>query len=263
MFGEIISTSTLEENPEKLNFAVISAGIACENHGNIISCENYGNISGESTTRLMLVFVGGICSISGANSGTEILISKCKVEAELYAKGGTIDGAELSQQEKNVVNAYVGGIAARSSSVVENNIMGTNLNSLAKIEECTFNGKITNNADIAFAGGIVGEAYYSTIKKSAAKVHIDNQKEGLDDCALYYTNLAGAIYSTDSSFYKENHYVQMVSSSSTSPKLYGRFYIPLYGAYQTFIYEDENQINNVFALTKVNSFDDIPAGVVL
>lgn len=252
--GDIIATSTLEENPEKLNFAVIVAGIVCENHGNITACENYGDISGKATTRLALLFVGGICSISGANAGTEISISKCKVDAKLYAESGTVDGAVLTEQEKNLVNAYIGGIAARSSSVVESTFIGINMKSLAKVENCSFDGTIENNADIAFAGGIVGEAYHSSVKKSYSKVIMDNKKEGLDDCALYFTSACGAIYNTGSNFFEKNYYVSASSPSSTTPMLYISGYTPVI---------DDGLISNIFGLTKVNSFDDIPEGVRL
>ncbi len=250
--GSISSTSTLEENPNKSNFAIISAGIVCENHGNITGCENIGNVSGVATTRLALVFVGGICSISGANAGTEIVISNCKVEADLYVESGTVDGAILTEQEKSLVNAYVGGIAARSNSVVESSFLGITMRSFAKVDGCSFDGKITNNADIAFSGGIVGEAYYSSVKNSASKVVVDNKKEGLDDCVLYFTNVCGAVYNTGNNFFEKNYYISALSPTSTMAKLYISGYLPVV---------DETQINNIFSLSKMNSFDDIPAEV--
>ena len=248
--GNVSSTSTLEENPDKSNFAIISAGVVCENHGNITSCENTGDVSGVATTRLALVFVGGICSISGANEGTEILISKCKVSAKLYAKGGTVDGAVLTEQEKSLVNAYIGGIAARSSSVVESTFFGISMKSFAKIDGCTFDGTIENEADIAFSGGVVGEAYYSSVKNSASKIIVNNKKEGLDDFSLYFTNVCGAVYNTGNNFFEKNYYVSGSSPTNTAAKLYISGYLPVV---------DESQINNIFGLTKVNSFNDISA----
>lgn len=252
--GEISSVSTLEENPDKLKFTVIAAGIVCDNTGNVTSCENRGNVSGKSTTRLMRVFVGGICSRNIANVGTEIAISKCKVEADLYGEGGTIDGAVLSEQEKSLFNVYLGGIVASSQSAVEFTYIGVNMISFAKVNNCSYSGKITSDANFSFAGGIVGEACYSSVKNSYSKVTINNEKEENEDCLLYFSNSCGAVYSTGTNFFENNYYVQAPSLTDTSPKLYLSGYMPIV---------DENQINNIFALTKVNSFDEIPEEIKL
>lgn len=216
-----ISTKTNDSD----EFYVFVGGVATQNYGKIEKCENSGTLSGKS--QISKIYVGGISALNQATESKSPIVSKSKVTATLSAES-------LSGEET------IGGIVASNSAY----IYQIYIINVGTVEGSGFVGKIETDAKTVYAGGVVGENYYGSVKDSYSSANLGCSYDGDRTNVVLAYIIAGARISVNLDMVLNNYYVK---TSDITYVITG------------YVSVGESTLNT----TKISSLDELPNGVRL
>lgn len=236
--GQVFANSTISENEKNLTYSVYAGGISGINQGLITNAECSGKV--EAKSDIASLYVGGVCAIQYADGASDVSSKKCKVSAELSA---TATNAKVN----------IAGIVAFSRSNIQTSFIVYIL-AESVVESSGFTGSIKTDAKTAFAGGVVSENYYGSVKNSYSSATYENKRNGEESDSNYFVGgvVAGTYYYGNDVF--SNNYYTKIDDNEVGINVLINYGISI----TVQKYQDNETISKQIA-----SIDELPEDIVL